>query len=384
MSDRAPSFLQADLFGALAEVGAIFSEVRPDRAIVPKDSIIGQWFERRMPEELQAQFPDRKVVIRSSAVEKKKGLWLQVPWIAFLRSDVTTMVTSGFYVAVLYRRELDGLYLTLMQATGNTNKVGARAKLRRKADALAHLIPRPPGFETGSVRLSDDSSRLSGFSRAYEESPILHRFYPFSARSAFSEDAPGDSFRSDLERIMRLYLDLPAGFLAAVVDSEAAPVQARSPLRERVIGRRRAERSGPAPVIDLEEALARLEVRTEAHERLLDEFQSALFTPSARDSTLCDLVVERSHLVEAKSLGASDDLAAARLAVGQLSLYKYLYREDLDEDPKLIALFDREPTAVAIGFLESVAVLPVWRDPRGWSTTTAAALHVCKVLPLVG
>ena len=71
-----------------------------------------------------------------------KGNWARVPWIAFLDSRLTDTTQKGIYIAYLFREDMQGLYLALIQGVtdvvtqpGITQAEG-RQLLRQRAESL--------------------------------------------------------------------------------------------------------------------------------------------------------------------------------------------------------------------------------------------------------
>jgi hypothetical protein len=113
-----------------------------------------------------------------------KGNWAEVPWIALMDERETNSTRQGIYAVLLFRRDLSGAYLTLIQGVAalvdEMGRRGARDELRRRATEMRALVPElaAAGFALdGSIDLRTAASLGSD----YEHGTIAHKLYPAGA-----------------------------------------------------------------------------------------------------------------------------------------------------------------------------------------------------------
>lgn len=133
-----------------------------------------------------------------------QGNWAKVPWIAFLDSRITNTTQKGIYVVYVFREDMKGVYLTLMQ--GVTDIVGqsgltqgqARQQLRRHAESMRESFEelREYGFNLdNNINLNTNAS----LGISYEFGTIAYRYYD-------SEQLPNEeAFSRDLYNILNVY-----------------------------------------------------------------------------------------------------------------------------------------------------------------------------------
>jgi 5-methylcytosine-specific restriction protein B len=71
-----------------------------------------------------------------------QGNWARVPWVAFLDSRLTDTTQKGIYLVYLFREDMQGLYLALIQgvtdvvAQPGITQAEGRQLLRQRAELL--------------------------------------------------------------------------------------------------------------------------------------------------------------------------------------------------------------------------------------------------------
>lgn len=109
-----------------------------------------------------------------------QGRWATVPWISMLDSRETERITSGFYVAYLFREDMAAMALTLNQGSSDvmlSYKVGAEEVLRRRADLVAAALPTTLAAGGWSVGVPLDLRASTKLTRAYNAASAAHQVY---------------------------------------------------------------------------------------------------------------------------------------------------------------------------------------------------------------
>jgi len=124
--------------------------------------------------------------------------WANIPWIAIMDSEVTETVKNGYYVAYLFKENMEGVYLTLMQGVENLrNEYGGDASriLRDRASEFRSRVECKDCLEEISLTEDDEG-------HPYEDGIIYARYYP-------RDDLPdSDKLVSDLKKFLEIYMKL--------------------------------------------------------------------------------------------------------------------------------------------------------------------------------
>ena len=126
------------------------------------------------------------VVVKESS---GTGEWAHVPWLAFMDRRETDTPASGVTVMLLFRADMSGLYLALMQGVaGQKEKLGgirkARAAFKQQAEALRPELAdlERGGFRLGGPLVLRDAGLVERKVRVdYEDAPIAHKLYDAAA-----------------------------------------------------------------------------------------------------------------------------------------------------------------------------------------------------------
>jgi hypothetical protein len=131
-----------------------------------------------------------------------QGSWAKVPWIAFLDQRQTKTTRQGVYGAFLFRQDMTGVYLALIQGiTEPRRQLGraiARTTLRKRAADLRALCRDLPehGFHLNDLI---DLRADPALGADYEASVIAYKLYE-------AGDVPADeTIETDLEALLRTY-----------------------------------------------------------------------------------------------------------------------------------------------------------------------------------
>ena len=130
--------------------------------------------------------------------------WADCPWAAVLNILITSSPERGFYVAYLFRKDMNGVYLSLHQGvTGLRGDSGSRAKQRLSLEAArcrSQLGPLAPRLSATPLNLAAESP--SSRSAFYEAGNICAIYYDAS-------NLPSDeTLISDYHVLLSLYESL--------------------------------------------------------------------------------------------------------------------------------------------------------------------------------
>lgn len=152
-----------------------------------------------------------------------QGVWARGPWVAIFNRLVTTSAQSGYYVCILFREDMQGVYLTLVQAMTEAKRnyrSNAKAALRaRAANFRAFLGKIPQGLPLEAIDLTPSTQQND--TCFYEAGVIAAKYYPKSS-------LPGDE---ELSRDIRIALTLYEMLISSetndvpttIVDTQAEP-----------------------------------------------------------------------------------------------------------------------------------------------------------------
>ena len=144
-----------------------------------------------------------------------QGNWARVPWVAFLDSRLTDTTQKGIYLVYLFREDMQGLYLALIQgvtdvvAQPGITQAEGRQLLRQRAELLRdnfrQLIEH--GFHLdNNINLQSSSSLAIN----YQYGTIAYRYYS-------QEELPDDEALSkDLYQLLQTYQSYIANQESAV------------------------------------------------------------------------------------------------------------------------------------------------------------------------
>ncbi|WEJ31629.1 DUF3578 domain-containing protein [Devosia sp. SD17-2] len=103
----------------------------------------------------------------------------EVPWVACRRLMVSDSVQRGYFIVLLFKPDMSGVYLTLNQGyqqyfdTYSDDEI-AQARTSIAAAEMASSIELPTGFSRGAINLGSKNSRPKG----YQAGSIFSKYYP--------------------------------------------------------------------------------------------------------------------------------------------------------------------------------------------------------------
>jgi Predicted restriction endonuclease len=130
------------------------------------------------------------------------GSWTKTPWVAFLNKSVTDSAQKGIYVALLFRGDGEGFYLSLCQGYSYfQEKYGSEAKdnIKKVADYLKkELRTIDEKMNVEEIDLGTEANLAS----SYESAHIIGKYY------YVSQDIDEESFISDFKSLMLTYREV--------------------------------------------------------------------------------------------------------------------------------------------------------------------------------
>jgi 5-methylcytosine-specific restriction protein A len=131
-----------------------------------------------------------------------KGRWVEIPWFAILDKSITSSTERGYYVVILFDKNLENFYLSLAlgwsQFETEYGRKEGLIKMRSVADHYARVLDsRPEGFEEGLLDLGAEKALGKG----YEIGSVFSKKY---LANTFSEK----EFYFDLKKIISSYQEL--------------------------------------------------------------------------------------------------------------------------------------------------------------------------------
>ncbi|KAF1301026.1 MrcB family domain-containing protein [Candidatus Enterococcus willemsii] len=77
-----------------------------------KDNNLAKVVTKDLVSSIREKVQNDKYVIKGSVGQ---GQWAEIPWICIFDKTISTQTTKGIYIAILFKADMTGLYLTLNQ-----------------------------------------------------------------------------------------------------------------------------------------------------------------------------------------------------------------------------------------------------------------------------
>lgn len=148
----------------------------------------------------------------------------KIPWVASCLRSITSSVSDGYFIVLLFREDMSGCWLSLNQGFTRYRKTfvtdaAARHQATIAAETLARLINIPNSFVTGPISLGATTSLGKG----YEAGAVLSRYYP--ATESLSDAELSIDFNSMVDIYGQLAAKIDEDVVALLPNSEG-PFQA--------------------------------------------------------------------------------------------------------------------------------------------------------------
>lgn len=129
------------------------------------------------------------------------GAWSEIPWLAILDADITSSTQRGYYVALLFDRNLEYLYLCLGVGWTQFKEEYGQREGEEKIQAVglyyANTLSGAEGFRSGPI----DLGAMGDLGRGYEKGSILSKKYKIS-------DLSDSELLEDMKILLGLYAEL--------------------------------------------------------------------------------------------------------------------------------------------------------------------------------
>lgn len=147
----------------------------------------------------------------------------QVPWFCIFDPRVTNKAGKGYYLAYLFKTDMTGVYLSLMQAWKPFGLHDGADKGRQNISRMSAQIRaelRQKGIVAAGMSTSIDLARSGhndGLAKGYEQGHVLGLYYP-------ADSLPDEArMEADMEDMLKIYACLVDVFRG---DAEADPFEA--------------------------------------------------------------------------------------------------------------------------------------------------------------
>lgn len=126
------------------------------------------------------------------------GNWASIPWLSILDKQITKSTQMGYYPVYLFRADMSGVYLSLIQGTTEINNRLGRIKANREISAFKNNV-RAAVPQLSSWNPSIELRSNTALGKSYEPASIGAKFYS-------SESLPANSIlEADLLELIEIY-----------------------------------------------------------------------------------------------------------------------------------------------------------------------------------
>lgn len=211
------------------------------------------------------------------------GNWSEIPWVAILDKSVSNSTMEGYYVVILFDKNLQNIYLGLAAGWTQFEKEygikEGKSKIQATCKYYAQLLAATStGFISGSVNLGAENSLGKG----YEVGQIISKKYPIDQLS-------DNAFTEDMRQLILLYQELKSIVGDSILNLEIDPVASDETLK--TFKKKVAEESFSK---DTPEAIVRLiEIANEAPPEVVTRLKKEIL----RNRKFANFVKERAHYI---------------------------------------------------------------------------------------
>lgn len=133
-----------------------------------------------------------------------KGQWAAIPWLAIFDNDITKSAQNGYYIVYLFKENMSGVYVTIMQGTTSVKQeFGKKVEdelIARSKYYSSHIMSKPQNFNTGEICLNITKKQSAGY--LYQYGTILHKYYD-------KNNVPDEKILiQDLKTLLNIYNEL--------------------------------------------------------------------------------------------------------------------------------------------------------------------------------
>lgn len=165
--------------------------------VISKENEVFKTLTHHIPNELR-KLIDGNYKVKGSMGQSYKS---DCPWIAIFNPDITSTIQRGVYIAILFRKDMNGFYLTLNQGIKNFQDLYHSKKYEyaiKVANYFKDVIDNS-SFSKGSIYLGDVKSGDRSY--GYEKTTIISKYYP-------SGNYDDNLFLADLLEIVAIYSEI--------------------------------------------------------------------------------------------------------------------------------------------------------------------------------
>ncbi|KAA0796730.1 DUF3578 domain-containing protein [Bacillus sp. JAS102] len=129
-----------------------------------------------------------------------QGNWTETPWISIFDRSITETATKGFYIVYLFRKDMEGVYLSLNQGTTYLQNKYKGKKPRDKMTKVAERLRSVIDYSLEDFPLEEiDLKSTTGNAKNYSAAHVCGKYY-------FADNLPSDEeLREDLINLLGVY-----------------------------------------------------------------------------------------------------------------------------------------------------------------------------------
>lgn len=169
-----------DLRKTLVDILSSYSNVHSNEGSRPGVSVLFDSLKQGFYQKL-AENGTKDIVIKWSY---PKPSWAFVPWIAFLDKRNEDSMSSGIYCCILFRSDMKGLYLTLIQGVTQYKNVPKIERLRQLQLKNEIVRKKLNYLSTHGFSVDDQINLMAPAGSAggeYDKATVLYKYYPIEA-----------------------------------------------------------------------------------------------------------------------------------------------------------------------------------------------------------
>lgn len=213
-----------DLDSRFEDILSMYNNVHEDESYRPKVNALINSVKEDLLRQLEAR-GTRNIAAKWSY---PKPSWAYIPWIAFLDQNNEESMANGVYSCILFRRDMEGFYLTLIQGVTQYKEFSKSERLKKLGQKKEYLRKKLNYLSTHGFSLDNsiDLKAPSGSAgEEYDKATVLYKYYPKGSLPSAND------LVKDLQTIIDAYrtlisqedLQLTVGNVQTAVDSKLAP-----------------------------------------------------------------------------------------------------------------------------------------------------------------
>lgn len=162
---------------------------------VDNSSILYKELVKELPKEIFTNLGQRREFLVKGSMGQ--GNKTDYPWISILNKNITHSTQNGIYVCYLFKRNMEGFYLVLMQGITYFEKEYGRNKYK-VAELVSNYIKSEIDDNVFSKETIDLNSKKSSLGYGYEKTTIISKYYE---SNNFNEN----ELLIDLKEMVKIY-----------------------------------------------------------------------------------------------------------------------------------------------------------------------------------